>query len=44
MDKIDISSSFIREKYACNINFSDYNKYVDEKVNNYIILNDLYKK
>ena len=44
MDKIDISSSFIREKYACNINFSDYNKYVDEKVDNYIILNDLYKK
>ena len=43
MDKIDISSSFIREKYACNIQFTDYNKYVDERVNNYIISNELYR-
>lgn len=43
MDKLDISSSYIRQQYANNYEY-DYTKYIEKSVHEYIIGEGLYNK
>lgn len=44
MDKLDISSSYIRQCYMVNPCDFDYKNYLNDKVHQFIIKNDLYRK
>lgn len=42
MEKMDISSSYIRQKYYSKDKFEKFNYYVDKRVNDYILSEKLY--
>ena len=42
MEKMDISSSYIRQMYCNKIKLDDFNYYIDKRVNDYILSEKLY--